>query len=131
MRGVESRWFPGVRLPRPQRADGWALADGSVWGLSSAGWVDLLSLSWEPPGTLELAFRIEPDDRWLLRFSEVADLQIDGIFLAGEAEHGWEVFDLGMLDGRQPRADGRLVYFASLPSAMICFASGPGEAINR
>jgi len=84
----------------------------------------------EPLGTLELAFRTEPDSRWLLRFSAVEDVQIDGVFLAGEAEQGWEVFDLDMLVATEPRADGRLVYFASMPSATICFASSAGVIVE-
>lgn len=125
-----TRWFPDIRLRRPSLVDGWVLADGSVWGLSSSGCIDLLSLTLEPLGTLELAFRIEPGVRWLLRFSEVADLQIDGAFVAGEAEQGWEVFDLEMLVATEPRADGRLVYFASMPSATICFASNAGVIVE-
>lgn len=130
MRTRQSRWFPGTRLRRTELLDGWVLADGSVWGLSSSGWIDLLSLSLEPLGTLELAFRTEPDSRWLLRFSAVEDVQIDGVFLAGEAEQGWEVFDLDMLVATEPRADGRLVYFASMPSATICFASNAGVIVE-
>ncbi len=130
MRARGNRWFPGIRLRRPRLVEGWALADGSVWGLSSSGWIDLLSLSLEPLGTLELAFRTEPDSRWLLRFSAVEDVQIDGVFLAGEAEQGWEVFDLDMLVATEPRADGRLVYFASMPSATICFASSAGVIVE-
>lgn len=125
-----TRWFPGIRLRRPSLVDGWVLADGSVWGLGSSGWIDLLSLSLEPLGTLELAFRTEPDSRWLLRFSEVTDVQIDGAFVAGEAEHGWEVFELSMLVAPQPRSDGRLVYFASMPSATICFAGNAGVIVE-
>mgnify|MGYP006869342302 FL=1 len=105
------------------------MSAGQAWEIDSSERFALVEVNWVPPDVLTLGFVGDSSGERSFRFAAVADLQIDGSFLAGEADVGWEVFELGMLVAPQPRADGLPVYYVDLPSALMCFASRPGVEI--